>query len=294
MSRFTLGCVAVFVASTLVAEAAAQGSDDGGAASVPPLALNFALAQDNAPAPAPSTDDGWRAEAYVWIWATGLDGTSGARGLTADVSASFSDLLDDSDSLFAFSGRIEVGKGRWGAYVDGMYSNLQADNQSGPVGIGRIDMTFETALIDFGLMYRIGTWTAHGQAAQNSRSTTLDLYGGGRYTNLRLTLEPAVVGSASQSVDWVDPIVGAKFVLPVSRHFHIMTSGDIGGFGAGSDFTWSATAVLGYDFTIFDQPAALYLGYRAIGQDYSTGSGANEFIWDIIQHGPLIGFSMRF
>ena len=73
-----------------------------------------------------------------------------------------------------------------------------------------------------------------------------------------------------------------------------MANGDIGGFGVGSDFTWSATIVIGYDFLLFEHPALVYLGYRAIGQDFTEGSGSDRFTWDVIQHGPILGFSLLF
>jgi len=70
--------------------------------------------------------------------------------------------------------------------------------------------------------------------------------------------------------------------------------GDVGGFGAASDMTWSATAVLGYDVTVIGLPMTIYGGYRAIGWDCSNGSGADPFDWDVILHGPTLGLSILF
>ncbi len=254
-----------------------------------PFELNFGALQDD------STEaDGWRVNFNTWIWLAGVDGTVGARGLTVDVSASFGDILDASDSILAFSGRLEVAKGRWGGFIDGMYMNLGVDDVTGPLGFADIDVTFEMILIDFGATYRIGEWTPNGEAARNSRDITLDLYAGGRYTSLEIELDPAHLAARSRDLDWLDPIVGGKLVLPINEKWHLATNGDIGGFGVESDFTWSVTGVIGYDFRLFDHPAAVYLGYRAIGWDFTEGSGSERFTWDLVQHGPILGFSLLF
>ncbi len=251
-------------------------------------------ASTTAPGDASSAANAWRAEFIGWIWVVGMDGTVGARGRQSDVNASFGDMLEASDSIFAFSGRLEVGTGAWTGFVDGMYSNLGVDNQSGPGGVADIDVTFQSALVDFGLMYRLGEWKPDGEAAKNDHNITLDLYAGARFTNLDLELSPAVLPKVSQTVSWFDPIVGAKAVLPISESWSAAINGDIGGFGAASDFTWSVTGVLRYDFNIGSTRASAFAGYRAIGQDYSDGSGNRAFTWDVVQHGPIIGLSFRF
>jgi hypothetical protein len=278
------------------------------------VAPTFASQQEAAPAPAPAPSeatpaadaaaanaiaedtDPWRVELTAWIWIVGMDGEVGARGVEADVDASFGDILDASDSIFAFSGRIEAGVGAWSGFVDGVYSKLGVDDQTGPAGMASIDVDFETVLIDAGLMYRLGEWrpTGHTAGQAGDRPVTLDLYAGFRYTNLDLTLDPAMQAARSKSVSWFDPIVGAKLVYPFADSWRFAVNGDIGGFGTGSDFTWSATGVIGYDFNIGTTGGTAYLGYRAIGQDYSEGSGASSFTWDVVQHGPILGLSLRF
>jgi hypothetical protein len=44
------------------------------------------------------------------------------------------------------------------------------------------------------------------------------------------------------------------------------------------------------------RPTILRFGYRALYQDYENDdfTGINKFRWDVTQHGPVIGFSMRF
>jgi hypothetical protein len=266
---------------------AAAGS---GPASGEPVAAG-AEAKDAA-LPAKGSD--WRANLTAWIWIIGMDGTLGVRDVKTDVNASFGDILEASDSIFAFSGRLEVGAGAIGGFFDGVYSRVGVDDVAGPVGLGDINVTNEIVLIDFGMTYRVGTWEPKGGAAKNAHDLTLDLYAGARYTNIDLELDPALVAKRSESESWFDPIVGAKLVLPISEGWHLALNGDIGGFGVSSDFTWSTTGVFGYDFHMFGAPTTVYAGYRAIGQDYTDENGADRFIWDMVQHGPIVGLTLRF
>lgn len=230
----------------------------------------------------------------MWVWMVAMDGRLGVGDLTADVDASFGDILSGSDSLFAFSGRAEFGCGPIAGYVDAAYSKLGADDLSGPGGLVNADITTEMAFIDFGVMWRVHEAPSCLASPENRRWLSVDLYGGGRYTWLDVEITPEAAPARSRSVDWLDPIVGAKVRIPFGDRWHAAINGDIGGFGAGSDFTWSATAVIGYDFHIGRWPSTAYLGYRALGQDYSTGSGPDRFLWDIIQHGPILGLSLSF
>lgn len=234
-----------------------------------------------------------RFDMYTWIWLVGFSGDVGARGVTSEVDASFGDVLDASDSLFAFAGRLELGYGKIAGFVDGMYSDLGADDQTGPGGVADIDVELQQGLLDFGLMYRVIDVEPSGDGAAHPRNLTVDLYAGGRYNAIELTVDPPAAGSRSRSKSWVDPIVGAKLVLPVAERWRFELNGDVGGFGLESDLTWSATAVVGLDFDLFGLPATVLAGYRAIGWDY-TEDGGNEFIYDVIQHGPLLGLSVRF
>jgi len=235
-------------------------------------------------------EDAFRLEFNTWIWVTSIDGTLGKDNVSADVDASFSDILDASDSIMAFSGRLELGYGRIGAYIDAVYQDLGFDDMSGPRGRARVDVELRQTIIDFGLMYRLGEWEPSGEAAKNPRKITLDAYAGGRYTDVELRFDPRDLPSRTGSKDWLDPIVGAKLVAPIAERWHLAVNGDIGGFGVESDLTWSATGVIGYNFTLFDVPSTVSAGYRAIGWDYSD----DGLTFDIVQHGLILGFGMRF
>ena len=258
-----------------------------------PFKLNLGTLQTDSPESSLKTDE-WRVDFTMWAWLSGITGDVGVRGLTTNVNADIGDVLDASDSILAFSGRLEFGKDRWGIFIDGTYMKIGVDDVSGPLGFAAIDITNEMFLIDFGVTYRLGEWTPNSEAVRNSRDITLDLYAGGRYTKLDLELNPALLASRSGDKEWLDPIVGAKLVLPINQQWHIAANGDIGGFGVESDFTWSTTVVFGSDFMMFDHPATMYIGYRAVGWDFTEGSGSERFTWDVVMHGPILGLLLQF
>ena len=58
--------------------------------------------------------------------------------------------------------------------------------------------------------------------------------------------------------------------------------------GAGAaDVDWDVAGAVGYH--ISDRFSAL-VGYRALGVDYEKG----DFVFDIVQQGPILGLTMQF
>ena len=71
--------------------------------------------------------------------------------------------------------------------------------------------------------------------------------------------------------------------------------GDLGGFGAGSDFSWQAVAALTFDVAARDGVTyAGMVGYRALDVDYEEGSGRKKYGYDVLQHGPVLGLVVGF
>jgi hypothetical protein len=81
----------------------------------------------------------------------------------------------------------------------------------------------------------------------------------------------------------------------VAPGHELFIRGDIGGFGAGSDFSWQAVGGYVLDFGAWNR--IMFSGvvrYRALSVDYAEGEGRRRFEFDMIQHGPVLGLSMRF
>jgi len=79
--------------------------------------------------------------------------------------------------------------------------------------------------------------------------------------------------------------------LGENRRWWIQAQGDVGGFGAGTKFTWQATSHVG--FRIADW-FTLWGGYRALGMDFENLDGREPYSQDIILHGVSFGLGFHF
>jgi len=251
-----------------------------------PLLLGLAITTAGGAAWAADGDPAaWQVAVIPYLWAAGLSGDVTVRGVTVSPDASFIDVLQASNSILGFQGHLEVTRGRLGGFADLFYMKLGVDD----IGPTKVDLTNRMWLVEFGLQYRVlDTMSA------DRRGIALDAYVGGRYTDLQLELKPQVTGTVNQSAEWVDPIVGGQVNFGLTERFFIVLRGDIGGFGVGSDFAWSALGLLGYRWHGAGVEWAILGGYKALGQDYTSASGARRFQWDTTMHGPIVGLSIRF
>jgi len=67
-------------------------------------------------------------------------------------------------------------------------------------------------------------------------------------------------------------------------------SGDIGGFGVGSDFAWQGLVTFRWQLT--ERTGAL-AAYRYMDVDYESGNGSNRFEYDMAFSGPALGSCSR-
>lgn len=235
----------------------------------------------------PATEKNWKfnlAPFYLWAISISGDGQFGTNSGNLDVS--FSDIFDKLDSAFIFNFQ-GLYRNRWGFNIDYNYLGLSNSAVIPTRGIPPGIPPYFTASMDLRLdLVQVAGFYRLDQATQ-----AFDFYAGGRYTRLapEILLGPLYV---DKSKSWVDPLVGARWVWPFAENWALALSGDIGGFGVGSDLTWQGI------FRIDWQPwknVALTAGYRALYQDYEDGTqGANDyFAVDATYHGPLFGIEFR-
>ena len=226
--------------------------------------------------------DDWEFVVAPYAWLAGIEGDETVRGIKASVDADFGDIFDNLD--VGAQGYFELRKDKWGAYVDATYLKVSGDAKVGPVGI---DIETSTTLVGAGILYRI----YEGFAGAEGNPVATDIFIGGRYLKLDVELDFAAVADVSADKNWIDPIVGVTYSRDMSKKFLIRTTADIGGFGIGSDFTWSATILGGYRL---GRRTNIWFGYRYLDIDYDSGSGARKFEHDVVMHGPILGASIHF
>ena len=224
-----------------------------------------------------STTKNWEFSlAPMYLWAASIDGNVTVEGIKVNVEESFSDIVSNLDGafMFHFEGLYQQ---QWGFFAGLMYISLSPDDESTPLGDVSIDL--EQTLAEFGIFHR---WTIGNHA--------IDGLGGYRYTSLKGKLgTPAGFPNFDQQEDWVDPFFGARWIWRFSDKWGLRLRGDIGGFGLGSDQALKAIGLITFKpWRHVDFGG----GYRALYQDYSTGSGRRKFSYDATMYGPILGLDI--
>lgn len=124
---------------------------------------------------------------------------------------------------------------------------------------------------------------------------TLDALAGMRFwhisNDVTVTANHPAIGTQTAShgedFDWVDPVVGVRAFLPVTDSLSVQAQADIGGFGAGSDLTWSALATVNY---VLGDRLSASVGYKVLEVDYDH----KGHIYDTRLSGPVFGMTYRF
>lgn len=114
--------------------------------------------------------NGWGFVLEPYVWAMGLDGNVGVKGLPAShVNSSARTVLQHLDwGIFA---RGEIRKGRWGLLADGYYAALSASATPSNKIYDSANVGLQQSLVSLALAYRI----------IDDRRGYLDLYAGARY-----------------------------------------------------------------------------------------------------------------
>jgi len=215
---------------------------------------------------------------YLWYFSIEGDQTIGTN--TSDIDIDLGDLIDSVDAAFIanFQGLY---KNKWGFFFDYNYIKLDETGNSGPI---ELDVTMKIQLVEFDALYRI-TQSEH----------FFDIKAGVRYMGMDPDIKiNSMIGSNSfgQKQDWVDPIIGLRWVWNFADQWKLTALGDIGGFGVGSDFTWQGALTV--DWKPFKN-VSFRGGYRAIYVDYEDGTHntPNYFNYDATMHGPLLGIVLQ-
>jgi hypothetical protein len=268
-----------------------------------------------APNEALPSEGSWAFRFTPYAWLTALNGSTTTKGRTTDIDASFIDILEKSETIVALMGYFEARNGPVSLFGDVVYQKLglgsdTVRSRSGALGaVGTLGLSLgldiKMLTMEAGAAYEVFRWPG-----QSNSFGAIDIMVGGRYwwqqANLDLSLSGmlnvdglVVAGNRaiakSGSVSWLDPFVGARFRYQVAPGKELTFSGDIGGFGVGSQFSWQLVGAYTWEFSV-SKNVAWYgvVGYRALYVDYSQGAGLDQYQYKMLQHGPLLGVSMRF
>ena len=264
----------------------------------------------------------WTFSATPYAWVTLMHGSVTVKGRTADVDVGYSDLWDIvkqseiPDDLALFMASFELRNGRFSIFNDLVYLKIALDANAvrtrgvdalgASVGVSA-GMKQQMVIDELAATYEVAHW---GSNATPGSGTAIDIIGGGRLWWMQTDASIALTGTAnigdltvsggraiagSGSIDWVDPLVGARLRHQFVPGLNLTVSGDVGGFDVGSRFSWQALAAVNYDF--YKSKSVVWsgmLGYRALYVDYMRGSGTTRFEYDMTMHGPILGVTAQF
>lgn len=265
--------------------------------------------------------DKWTVSFMPYGWLAFLNGDITVKGRTAAVDISAKQVIEHLERMPWFS-YAEARKGRLALYNDLFYSKLGinegvsfrgVERQVGGTLEAEASLDFEQTIVEVGGAYEIAKWSSPGSAngiSTGGSYTAIDVLAGARYWHQKMGINLDVSGNVtiddlilsgsfaiarSGTVDWVDPVVGARLRHRFAPGHELTVRGDVGGFGAGSQFSWNALAAYNWDFAV--RNGITYsgvVGYRALSVDYEQGSGRNKYAFDVLTHGPILGLNIGF
>lgn len=218
----------------------------------------------------------WDASLFVYGWAFAMSGQAGLDGLPPiDVDVTFEEFFNNLDAYG--SAFADVRRGRFGVAADFLFAD---------VSDGITILSADSGDIQVKMGGDIGIATVMGEyRVWEQQKSYIDLMAGARLWYFKDKLEVifgASSGSGNNTYSWVDPMIGAKMRVQCNCPFFFNGWAMIGGLGASSNIDWDVFGGLGYEF---NDHKSILAGYRAIGVDYED----DGLVFDIVQHGPIIG-----
>jgi opacity protein-like surface antigen len=173
-------------------------------------------------------------------WLSGISGDTGVKGIVSSVDIPFHEILDDLTHV-PLSLSADIRYKRWEFFGDGQYIEV-GDSVTLP------GLLFTDANIHLKVG---GLGAAVGYRLVNCTNAWLSLFAGIRYTHLEGDLSIVDNGDArlvilrrllgipkrldfSDSIGWVDPVIGARGKIKIWKATSLYAEGDVGGFDANS------------------------------------------------------------
>jgi hypothetical protein len=164
------------------------------------------------------------------------------------------------------------------------------DNRSPILPVGPVAEFLKGKILD-AVQQQIQSQLPQLQAAIQAKAQS-------RVTQLKTGLENRIsnylTGQLNRSFsfydNWIDPLIGLRGRLNLTKALYLTAETDVGGFGIGSDIAVEAYAALGCDLTrnIYSE-----VGYRYLYDDFRD-EGANDFLYQMSVHGAQISVGLKF
>jgi len=173
-------------------------------------------------------------------WLGGLSGDVGVKGVVSDVDVSFNQLLRHLTHVPILLS-VDVRYQRWEIFGDGQYMEVGASATLPGLLFTNANVHIKDGLAEGFIGYRL----------INCDKAALSLFAGARYNyeggnlsifdngDARLAILRELLGlrkklDFSGSIDWVDPVIGARGKVKIWKATSLYAEGDVGGFDANS------------------------------------------------------------
>jgi hypothetical protein len=225
------------------------------------------------------------------IWIPGVTGSFAEGSTSVDVDRpevpSVGGAAERATSLeFALVGRLDVRRDRFVAFADvfGVRIGKTADYQANGFDS---DGSLE------GIIGRVLVGHRVVQACPDPCRTAFDfdILGGARVYYVEAKLDEPDALSFSAHKTWIDPIVAVRASIDPPGPFDFSVMADVGGFGAGSEVSWSVSLEAHWRFA---RHWSLMVGWAWLAIDYDLGANDDRFVVDIRVGGPQIGITYVF
>jgi opacity protein-like surface antigen len=211
-------------------------------------------------------------------WITGLQGDFGVRGVVTEQDVKFTDILKRLDMIAV--GSLYARYHRWEVFADGQYMKLSDTAVLPGLLFDTAHVSLKSAFAEAFVGYRL----------INCEKASLSIFAGARYNYMSGDLHIAKDSDprfprlrekfgiplslrVSGSKDWVDPVIGLNGKVHVWKPVSLYAKGDIGGFGAASDFTWQVQGGAEVQVTRWLWSD---IGWRYMKYDYTSGGFTNK------------------
>jgi len=208
-------------------------------------------------------NDRLRLDFAPYVWLTTLNGNMTVDGSTRFVNFTYEDFFKYSN--LGLSGHVELKKNSWALIFDWLYVDLLKSPTYTELSLGEVSLAIRL-------------------------SENLEILGGGRYFKSEVEFIEDDESSTKNEKSWVDPIIGGRFTMDMTKYLMFTFRADIGGFGIGSDLQWNIASGIGYRLSNITFMAA----YRIWYAKYQSGSGENLFVYDMTTSGPGITMVIHF
>jgi hypothetical protein len=231
--------------------------------------------------PTQSRAQDWEFVITPYLWGAGQSGTAGViEGLPpSEFDLSFGDIFDNLNGAFMVVGSAR--KGNVGISMDFQYVEVEAEGDTPGTNFDTATLISRTKIFTTTFDYKFAETPEWEVWAS----------GGARYwyveNKIKLRGGPSPNFTVDGHDDWWDVMIGARGLYRFGDKSSVNVWGYAGGFGLTSDLMTDIYVGYNYSFTPMIAASA---GWRYLSVDYEN----DDFVYDIVQQGPMLGVTFTF